>query len=87
MNPIQKQKNIFQANRVGTKFDKIHIYNIFPTKTADNELNLENNIKAKIQAFHETLGEDAKYLTEEEETTNHKLFGEKFYDKITNTHL
>ena len=30
------------------------------------------------------MGEDAKYLTEEEETTNHKLFGENFYDKVTN---
>lgn len=83
-NPTRVLQRVGRVNRVGTKFDKIHIYNIFPTKTADNELNLENNIKAKIQAFHETLGEDAKYLTEEEETTNHKLFGEKFYDKITN---
>lgn len=83
-NPTKVLQRVGRINRVGSKFDKIHIYNIFPSATADNELNLEDNIKAKIQAFHETLGEDAKYLTEEEETTNHKLFGENFYDKVTN---
>ena len=83
-NPTRVLQRVGRVNRVGSKFDKIHIYNIFPSATADNELNLEDNIKAKIQAFHETLGEDAKYLTEEEETANHKLFGENFYDKVTN---
>lgn len=83
-NPTRVLQRVGRINRVGTKFDKIHIYNFFPTSTADNELGLEDNIKAKIQAFHETLGEDAKYLSEEETTTNHKLFGEKLYDKITN---
>lgn len=83
-NPTRVLQRVGRVNRVGTKFDKIHIYNFFPTSTADNELGLEDNIKAKIQAFHETLGEDAKYLSDEETTTNHKLFGEKLYDKITN---
>ena len=83
-NPTRVLQRVCRVNRVGTKFDKIFIYNFFPTSTADSELGLEDSIKAKIQAFHETLGEDAKYLTEEEETTNHKLFGEKFFDKINN---
>lgn len=83
-NPTRVLQRVGRVNRVGTKFDKIHIYNFFPTSTADSELGLEDNIKAKIQAFHETLGEDAKYLSEEETTTNHKLFGERLYDKITN---
>ena len=83
-NPTGVLQRVGRVNRVGSKFDQILIYNIFPTSTADTELGLENNIKSKIQAFHDTLGEDAKYLTEEEETTNHKLFGEKFFDKINN---
>ena len=83
-NPTRVLQRVGRVNRVGTKFDKILIYNFFPTATTDSELNLESNIKAKIQAFHDTLGEDAKYLTDEEETTNHKLFGEKFFDKINN---
>lgn len=83
-NPTRVLQRVGRVNRVGTKFDTIHIYNFFPSSTADNELKLADNIKAKIQAFHETLGEDAKYLTDEEETTNHKLFGEKLFDKINN---
>lgn len=83
-NPTRVLQRVGRVNRVGTKFDTIHIYNFFPSSTADSELKLADNIKAKIQAFHETLGEDAKYLSEEETTTNHKLFGEKLYDKINN---
>ena len=82
-NPTKVLQRVGRVNRVGSKFNNIHIYNFFPSSTADSELGLEDNIKAKIQAFHETLGEDAKYLSEEETTTNHKLFGEKLYDKIT----
>jgi len=70
------------VNRVGTIHKNIYIYNFFPTSETDIHLGLENSVKAKIQAFHETLGEDAKYLSDEEQTTNHKLFGEKLYDKI-----
>ena len=83
-NPTRVLQRVGRVNRVGTKFDKIHIFNFFPSSTADGELGLEDNIKSKLQAFHETLGEDAKYLSEEETTTNHKLFGEKFYDKVNN---
>lgn len=83
-NPTKVLQRVGRVNRIGTKFDKILIYNFFPTSTSDKELGLENSIKAKIQAFHDTLGEDAKYLTDEEETTNHKLFGENFYNKLNN---
>lgn len=83
-NPTRVLQRVGRINRVGSNFDEIHIYNFFPSATADNELGLEGNIKAKLQAFHETLGEDAKYLSEEETTTNHKLFGEKLYDKVNN---
>lgn len=83
-NPTKVLQRVGRVNRVGSKFNKIHIFNFFPASTADNELGLEDNIKAKLQAFHETLGEDAKYLSEEEITTNHKLFGEKLYDKVNN---
>jgi len=81
-NPTRVLQRVGRVNRVGTIHKNIFIYNFFPTSETDIELGLENSVKAKIQAFHETLGEDAKYLSDEEQTTNHKLFGEKFYDKI-----
>ena len=43
---------------------------------------VEANVKSKIQAFHDTLGEDAQYLTDEEEVTTHELFGEELYERL-----
>lgn len=79
-NPTRVLQRVGRVNRVGTKHKNILIYNIFPTVEAESQLNLGSYIKAKIQAFHETLGEDAKYLSEDEVVTNHRLFGEKLYD-------
>ena len=42
-----------------------------------------DNIKAKIQSFHDTLGEDAKYLTDEEVVGSFELFGDSLYKKMT----
>ena len=61
----------------------IYIFNFFPTSQSDEHLGLENNIKAKIQAFHETLGEDARYLSDEEELSSHELFGDRLYKKLS----
>ena len=58
------------------------IYNFFPVDESEKEIGLKLNITRKIQAFHDTLGEDAKYLTENEEVSSHNLFGQKFGDFI-----
>jgi superfamily II DNA/RNA helicase len=84
-NPTKVLQRVGRVNRVGTKHKTIHIFNFFPTdqSKAKGELDLEENIKAKIQAFHDTLGEDARYLTEEEQYTSHGLFGDYLYKKLT----
>ena len=74
-NPTRVLQRIGRINRVGSQHDVVHIYNFFPTAQSDEHLGLEDNIKAKIQAFHDTLGEDAKYLTEDEQPASHELFG------------
>lgn len=84
-NPTRVLQRVGRVNRVGTEHDTLYVYNIFPTAQADEELNLEANITAKIQAFHDTLGEDAKYLTEEEEVTTHSLFGNDLYERLNRT--
>lgn len=61
-------------NRVGTTHHD-YIFNFFPTAQSSRHLNLEDNVKTKIQAFHDMLGEDARYLTDEEDITQHELFG------------
>ena len=82
-NPTRVLQRVGRVNRVGTKHKIINIFNFFPTAQSDVHLGLEANIKAKIQAFHDTLGEDSKYLTEEEEISTHELFGDFIYRKLS----
>jgi superfamily II DNA or RNA helicase/HKD family nuclease len=82
-NPTRVLQRVGRVNRVGTAHDKIFIYNFFPTDESEKEIGLEQTIKAKLQAFHDTLGDDAKYLTEEEEISSHSLFGDYIYKKLT----
>ncbi len=81
-NPTRVLQRVGRVNRVGTKHDNIYIYNFFPTNQSEEQIGLEENIKAKIQAFHDTLGEDAKYLTDEEVVSTHQLFGDSLYKKL-----
>ncbi len=81
-NPTRVLQRVGRVNRVGTKHNKIYVFNIFPTAQSDAHLGLEDNIKAKIQAFHNTLGEDAKYLSDDEELSTHELFGDNLYKKL-----
>jgi len=81
-NPTRVLQRVGRVNRVGTAFDQVAIYNFFPTAQSDEHLGLEGNIKAKIQAFHDILGEDARYLTDEEVVSQHELFGDRLYDAL-----
>jgi superfamily II DNA/RNA helicase/HKD family nuclease len=81
-NPTRVLQRVGRVNRVGTRHTEVHIYNFFPTDESDKHLGLEANIIAKIQAFHNTLGEDAKYLSDQEEVTTHELFGDNLYKKL-----
>lgn len=82
-NPTRVLQRVGRVNRVGTTHKVVNIFNFFPTAQSDSHLGLEANIKAKIQAFHDTLGEDAKYLTEEEEISAHELFGDFIYKRLS----
>ncbi len=73
-NPTRVLQRAGRVNRLGSKFDKVHIFNFFPTTQSDEHLGLETNITNKIQMFHDILGEDAKYLTDGEEIRSQELF-------------
>ncbi len=73
-NPTKVMQRVGRINRVGTKHKDINIFNFFPTDQSKEHLTLEENIMIKIQAFHDTLGEDFKYLSEDEEISVHKLY-------------
>ncbi len=82
-NPTKVMQRVGRINRLGTEHFSLYVCNFFPTSESDEHLGLEANIKSKIQAFHETLGEDAKYITEEEEPVTHELFGDRLYDILS----
>jgi len=86
-NPTRVLQRVGRVNRVGTKHPQIIIYNFFPTAQADSELGLEDNIKTKIQAFHDALGEDARYLTEDEIVTTHDILGAELYKRLNDKKL
>ena len=73
-NPTKVLQRVGRINRIGTIHKQIHVYNFFPTIQSNNEIKLEEAAVAKIQAFHDTLGEDAQYLTDGEEIASHELF-------------
>lgn len=79
-NPTKIMQRGGRINRVGSKHDNIYIYNFFPTSQTDMQLPMKDRIVTKLQLFHDTLGEDFKYLSDDEEVSSHKL-----YDDLTKT--
>lgn len=75
-NPTRIMQRVGRINRVGTEFDQIYVFNFFPTSETSKHLPLKDRIIEKLQAFHDTLGEDFKYLSEEEEVSSQKLFND-----------
>lgn len=73
-NPTKIMQRVGRINRVGTKHSEIFVYNFFPTSKSNEQMSLEENIINKMQMFHDILGEDSKFLTEDEEVSTHELF-------------
>lgn len=73
-NPTRIMQRVGRINRVGSSFDKIYVFNILPTASTNAQLPLEERIMEKLQAFHDTLGEDYKYLSDDEVVSSHKLY-------------
>ncbi len=73
-NPTRLMQRVGRVNRVDTKFDKIYTYNFFPSAQADNQIELTNIARAKIEAFLNLLGGDSAILTENEPVSSHELF-------------
>lgn len=75
-NPTRIMQRVGRINRVGTEHDRIHVFNFFPTAQSKKQMPLEERILEKLQSFHDTLGEDFKYLSDEEEVSSQKLFSD-----------
>ncbi|MBI5436681.1 MAG: helicase [Nitrosomonadales bacterium] len=83
-NPTRLIQRVGRVNRVDTKFDKIYTYNFFPTEEGNDLIKLREAAEAKIHAFIQMLGADARLLTEGEDIVSHNLFA-KWNSKETIT--
>lgn len=73
-NPTRIMQRVGRINRVGTEHSEIFVFNFFPTAQSSKHMPLKDRILEKLQAFHDTLGEDFKYLSDEEVVSSQKLF-------------
>ena len=73
-NPTRIMQRVGRVNRVGTEFDRIYVFNFFPTAQSSKHMPLEDRIIEKITIFHGALGEDYKYVSDEENPTPQGLF-------------
>jgi superfamily II DNA/RNA helicase len=72
-NPTRMMQRVGRINRVDSKFDTIYTYNFFPAGPINENISLQEAAEAKIEAFIEMLGNDARLLTDEE-IKSHDLY-------------
>ena len=73
-NPSRMMQRVGRVNRVGTKHKEVRLHNFFPAVEVNDEIELEEAAKAKIEEFISLLGNDAHLLTDEETIESHHLF-------------
>ena len=83
-NPTRLMQRVGRINRVDTPFKEIFTFNFFPSEKGNDLIKLRESAEAKIQAFIEMLGADARLLTESEELKSHDLFA-RMNSKVTIT--
>ena len=67
-NPTRVIQRIGRINRINKKmFDKLYIYNYFPTDIGETETRTKQISTLKMAMIHAIMGEDTKALTDEEE--------------------
>ncbi|MBD3366310.1 helicase [candidate division WWE3 bacterium] len=67
-NPTRVIQRIGRINRINKKvFDKLHIYNCFPTETGESEIRIKQISTLKMQLINAVIGSDTKTLTKDEE--------------------
>lgn len=76
-NSTRLMQRIGRVNRIGSRADKIYVYNFYPSAHGDAQIHLINNALRKLQAFHTAFGEDNKVFSILEEKGEGALFGNK----------
>ncbi len=81
-NPTRVIQRVGRINRINKKvFDRLFIFNFFPTATGERETSTRAISTLKISMIHSLLGEDTKVLTPDEEPVS---FYHKTYNRVKN---
>lgn len=74
-NPVRVIQRLGRINRIGTMpFNDLFIYNFFPTKKGEDQINLRKIAETKMFTIHQCLGEDAQIFSEDEEPSPSELY-------------
>jgi len=73
-NPVRLIQRLGRVDRVSTKHDFIYNYNFFPEKEVEARLGLRERVERRIRDIQKSLGEDAKYLSENEKINEKGFF-------------
>ncbi|MGN0845301.1 MAG: helicase-related protein [Kiritimatiellia bacterium] len=78
-NPTRVIQRVGRINRIGKKvFDRLYIFNFFPTTTGSQYVSNRQVAETKMFAIHRILGEDAQIFSIDEEPKASSL-----YEKLT----
>lgn len=82
-NPTRVIQRIGRINRVNRKvFDKLYIYNYFPTSIGEEDVKAKEISTLKMAMIHAIMGEDTKVLTSDEEVQS--FFVAKYREAMSN---
>ncbi|HEM55646.1 MAG TPA: helicase [Thermodesulfobium narugense] len=74
-NPVKVIQRVGRINRIGQKvFDSLYIVNFFPTKKGEGETKQKKIAQDKLLLIHNSLGEDAKIFSPDEQPTASELY-------------
>jgi ERCC4-related helicase len=65
-NPVRMIQRNGRINRLGSKHESVHIYNLCPANEIEAYLKLEDRLKQKIEMIKHSIGTDQSILGEEE---------------------
>lgn len=73
-NPVRLIQRLGRVDRVSTKHGQIFNYNFFPEREVEARLGLRERVESRIRDIQKSLGEDAKYLNENEKINEKGFF-------------
>jgi len=76
-NSTRLMQRIGRVNRIGSRAERIYVFNFYPSAQGDAQIQLVDTAIRKLQAFHTAFGEDNKIFSLLEEKGEGGLYGSK----------